>query len=525
MARFGFRNLFGRQPKVSERRPSLQPKKVVVGANSEDGTNIMTFDNSNITYKSHLTDIEYDSLLRDKQKNIFNLYSLADYYTDQDPIVHGINKHVYVPFSTGGYFLTGSKKTIEIFKEYYKKIHLRELIDDCFLQYYKYSNVFVYVYNGVAITLPPHKCVIAGVRFDGTPVVDFNVTSIQNEYRTKTYSTTDQPGTKDDYLQDVLDGYPPEVSEAIRLRKDYARLDPHNTFVIQGSKEGWQRYSIPWIASALTALAKKERINEYETALLNIGSRAFVHVMYGDSTRGQEMYPDKEQLSAVRNIFSNAMSGKPLAVTNHLAKADVVQADLGDLYQYPLYTQVNSDILAAGGIAGIIVNGESEEGSTFASAQVSMQAAANRIESARKEFEDFMNKFNNRIVEDIRIIKTNNLKQIPEFHFEPLSLNGEKDLREVCERLWTLGVLPTKTMLERNGYNYEQQIDLIKQEVEDGVDQLVIPRTNRTNDTNNDQGGRPALTDEERTSDPENSIRSKQAKDAADGNIDQEPGS
>jgi len=76
----------------------------------------------------------------------------------------------------------------------------------------------------------------------------------------------------------------------------------------------------------------------------------------------------------------------------------VVQADLSSLYQWPLYEQVNADILAAGGVAEIIVNGASEDGSTFASAQVSMQAAASRIEAARHEFEDFMNKLNKRLV-------------------------------------------------------------------------------------------------------------------------------
>lgn len=91
------------------------------------------------------------------------------------------------------------------------------------------------------------------------------------------------------------------------------------------------------------------------------------------------MYPDIGQLRAIRNIISSAMSGTPLAVTNHLADCKVVQADLNHLYQWPLYEQVNADILAAGGVAGIIVNGASEDGSTFASAQVSMQAAAARI--------------------------------------------------------------------------------------------------------------------------------------------------
>ena len=435
--------------------------------------------------------------------------------------MHGINKHVYVPFTTGEWYLTcENEKTIDIFEDYYKQIRLREFIDDVFLQYYKYANVFVYIWNGIPVTLPPHKCVIANIQIDGTPVVDFNVQDLQYEFQQRIYSLHDKNNIKDEVLQDILAGYPPEVADALNAHKEYARLDPHNTFVIQGSKEGWQRYAVPWISSALLALAKKELIANYEVSLLNLGSRAFVHVKYGDTARGQDMLPDIEQLRMVRNVFASAMKGNPLAVTNSLAEAEVVQADMNDLYQFPLYTQVNNDILAAGGIAGIIVNGDSEEGSTFASAQVSMQAAASRIEAARKEFEDFMLKLNARIVEDIRLIRTNNLKNIPAFHFMPLSLSGKKELREACEKLWQLGLISTQTMTEAYGYTLSKERKRRQDEAANGTDQIMMSRDQAPVAQEANPVGRPQESDEERQSDPENAIRSKQAKDAEDGNLE-----
>lgn len=266
-------------------------------------------------------------------------------------------------------------------------MHLQERIDDILLEYFKYNNVFIYVWQGTIMTLPPHRCKIGNTLIDGTPVVDYDVQSLQNEFRQRTYSVNEIKSLKDDELDSVLKGYPPEIADAIKKGAQYAQLDPANTFVIQGSKEGWTRYAIPWITSALPSLAKKELISKYETSLLNLGCRSFVHVRYGDTTKGYDMLPDREQLTAVRSVFSSAMAGNPLAVTNHLAAAQVIQADLSDLYQWPMYSQVNADILAAGGIAGIVVNGASENGSTFASAQVSMQAAAQRIDAARREVE------------------------------------------------------------------------------------------------------------------------------------------
>ena len=47
-----------------------------------------------------------------------------------------------------------------------------------------------------------------------------------------------------------------------------------------------------------------------------------------------DMLPDKQQISAVRRLFVDGMSGFPLVVTNHLAKAQVIQPDLDDLFQW-----------------------------------------------------------------------------------------------------------------------------------------------------------------------------------------------
>jgi len=507
--------------------PEEPKKKTVIGAKEQSENSLKAFDNSNITYSSELSSVDYDSLLRNKQDNIDTLYQLADYYCDADPVIRGIVKGVYVPFSVTKWYLTGeNEKTIAIFEEQYKKMRIDELIEDMFLQYWKYGNVYTYIWQGNVMTLAPHKCRIGNTMLNGTPIVDFNVQDIQNEFRQRTYSVKEAPGVKDDIFEKILKGYPPEIAKAISSNAQYAQLDPNNAHVLQAPKEGWQRYAVPWIATALPALAKKELITKYEASLLNLGQRSFLHVTYGDNTKGQEMLPDAEQLREVRAIFSSAMSNNPLAVTNHLAQAKIIQADLSDLYQWPLYDQVNADILAAGGVAGIIVNGNSEDGSTFASAQVSMQAAASRINAARAEFERFMNKVNQRLVEDLKLIRTNNLKDIPEFHFAPIDLNGEKAFRETCEKLWQQGLVSSRTLMEINGFNLSKEKTRRETEASDGTDEVMISRqaaaaAASANDDNENKKavGRPKMDNDERHSDPDNAERSKQAKDAADGDI------
>ena len=153
------------------------------------------------------------------------------------------------------------------------------------------------------------------------------------------------------------------------------------------------------------------------------------------------------------------------------------------------------------------------------------QAAASRINAARTEFEQFMNKVNQRLVEDLRIVRTNNLKDIPEFHFVPMDMNGDKAFRDACEKLWQQGLVSTRTLMEVSGFNLSKEKERRETEASDGTDEVMMPRqmqqAEQNQDSSSDDGenkaGRPKLDNDERHSDPDNAERSKQAKDAAEG--------
>lgn len=508
----GFFDRFRRTTTTEAPQPQ-RSKESVVGAKENIEDNFQSYTNSNITFNGSLAGYDYDSILRDKQSHIVDLYQLSDYYTDADPIVRGIIKHVFVPFSTcSDYFLTGSnRKTVKLYEEQYKRMRLEEKIDGIMTECWKYSNVFIYLMDGQIITLPVHKCKIGGIAFNGMPLVDFDCQSILNEWRAKNYSIH-EGWVKENNLEMYFKGYPEEVKQALDKGAQYAQLNPDNTFVMQGSKESWQRYAVPFIASCLVPLAKKELISNYENAMLNLATRGFVHVRYGDDKKGSDMLPDAGQLGQIQRIFSRAMTTNktPLAVTNHLAKAEFIQASIDDLFQWDKYRDVNNDILSAGGVSGILVTGVSEDGSTFASAQVSMQTAETRINAVRKEFCEIMNRINVRLAEIIP--GTYNLKETPEFHFMPLDMSGRKALREACTDLWEKGVISTKTMLETNGYSIDKEVELRKSESKD-IDTVLIPRDQMQTETSSDgKVGRPEMDDDERTSDPEASERGKQPK-------------
>jgi len=201
----------------------------------------------------------------------------------------------------------------------------------------------------------------------------------------------------------------------------------------------------------------------------------------------------------------------------------VIQPDLDDLFQWNKYKDVNNDILSAGGVSGILVSGLAEDGSTFASAQISQQTAEARIDAARQEFCDIMNRINARLTEYID--GTYNLKEIPEFNFQPLDMSGKKALREACKTLWEKGVLSTKTLLESNGYSLELEVEQRQKEKDEGTDEVLSLRETQPTQNAGKSGdtGRPELDMTERTSDPENAIRSKAPKPSSpEGSIGDE---
>lgn len=121
-----------------------------------------------------------------------------------------------------------------------------------------------------------------------------------------------------------------------------------------------------------------------------------------------------------------------------------------------------------------------------------------------------MNKVNARLVEDIKLIHTNNLKDIPEFHFAPLDLAGNKSMLETCEKLWKSGVVSTKTYLEMNGYNLAKEKDQRETEGSDGTDEVFTSR--ETKSASQPSSSESSGTSTDLQSDPDASRRGKQPK-------------
>lgn len=426
----------------------------------------------------------------------------------------GIIKNVYTPFSVGEWRLVGASERVkQKYEQHYERINLQDFMWSAFYQYFKYGQVFIYLMNdGRLITLPPHRCRIMNVLIDGDPLVEFNARSVTTDLKTqagRSYKQWIEDGT----LTERLKGYPTEVADAIAQNAEWVQLDPARCKVLQDVKEDWLRYAIPMVVPCLSSFAKKALIEEFEMTSVNMGAHSFLHVKYGDPKGDADLLPNRTELGQVNTLFKSAMAKSGgIATTNPWASAEFIQPDLDKLFDNDKFAEVNSEILSAGGISGIIVSGRADDGSSFASAQVSMQTAGLRIERARDNFCALMNKVNLQL--NGGFLPHSSGGKIPKFTFPPVDLTGAGKLYETCYKLWTSGAISTQTMLATHGYDMEQEAERRKSEDASGITELMKPRQQNKEESADGTGkvGRPEMDTNERQSDPADSATGKQPK-------------
>jgi hypothetical protein len=500
--------------------PDEEVNEIFIGADLTKPSNslykVFSYENTDFTFRGELKNFNYNNILKDKQQNIYKLFELANYYVDSDDIVSGIVKRVLTPFSLScGWKLKGtSEKVKSKFLEHYENIGFMDLARSIFFELYTFAQAYVYFLpDGRLITLPPHRIRISEIMINGEPVLEFNIIELN---RRLNYGSEEKFV---DALAEKYMGYPPEIVEYIKGRNPgaWVQLNPENCFAIQEAKPYWQRYSIPFISTCLKPLAKKELISYYEDVQLNIGAKGFLHAKLGHDTLLPK--PTQPQLNATAKIFQDALNKFPLAVTSHFVDAQFISVDTKGMFDKSKYAEVNSQILSSGGIAQLVVTGESD-GSSFAQSNVSIETAAQRIMQNQQNFAEMMKKFNKRLALLWRIAEN----RIPEFQFNEVNLLNSSKLREEAFQLWQNGCLSRQTMLDDYyRMDYEQELERKKKENKQKDDETFAPPTNPFanpfggGSNPQDEGGRPENDVKDAKSDKNKSKTGKQPKPSNPG--------
>lgn len=506
--------MFGKKRKDNPGRSRDAPAREISGA--ETPTQVSgygIFENRGLTPRGEPTGYDFDSVLRDPQTNIEQLYELSSYYKEADPMYGGSIRNVYVPFSIArGYRLVGaSEKTKKLYKEHYRRIGFDRKLAGILDQRFTFANVYIYLTEeGNILTLQPKQCRIADVSLAGEPIVEFNLQDLNKKLIR--VGSVEKP-----YLDDFtarIYGVPAEVKAALNssAKRQWVQLNPENTFVLQGVKPDWLRYAIPPVAPCLKALRRKALIEEYESAQLNFGAKSFLHVTVGDKDPASGMNkPDQKHITAMNSAFEAGLQGGRLVVTPWYVKAGYVGTDTKTLFDNDKYAGVNADILSACGISGVISNGQQEAGS-YGQAKLSLEAAANRIRQAQSECAEIMNKINRALAGRIRGVSG---KNVPVFEFPAVDLTNDGKFAEAVYKLWQQGMVSNRTMLEGYELDITQELERRRSEAAEGQGEVFIPPQNAyTSNTGGGEntGGRPELDDGDRSSDPANSETGAQPK-------------
>lgn len=506
------RGVYERKKKQStpEVAQAIQPSEIAVGAKLDNLMTLSSYENKNITFTGDIKGYNYEAILKDKQKNIYKFFELSDYFIDEDPLYSGIIRRVLTPFSIScGFKLKGvSEKVKQRYMDHYKAVGFYDVMRSIFFELYKYSNVFVYFHpeNGSLMTLPQHRCRISDVAVNGEALVEFNIKDLLKASRT--------PLPKQEFLDEVKErakSYPVEVQKAVSAGTsgEWVQLDPENTFVLQETKESWSKWSVPMVASCLKAFAKKALISNYENAQLNVGAKSFLLVNVGDSEKMAKV--DENMINATAAVFKNALSTFPLAVCSWFIDAKWVGVEKQqNIFDKSKYNEVNSAILSAGGISSLVVSGQSDGGSSFAQATISVQTAAERIKQNQDNFEEMMFKYNTKLSGTLKA--TSN--KIPEFSFEKIDLTNDGSMKEEAMKLYSQGIISKRTLSEAFDYDLDQELERRTEEAKE-IDEVMVPPINpntaNTGDPDN-KGGNPGKPINKSKTDKNNSKTSSQPK-------------
>lgn len=486
-------------------------------AASLDDNVTLTYADKDITFTGDLQKFNYADILRQKQSHIYDIYQLADYFLDAEELFGSAIKCVYVPFSlTDGWFLTGgNEKVRDKYYEWLDRIHFAEKLESWFLQYYLFSNVFFSIQeDGDIVTLPPNLVRISNVMLNGNPLIEMNARSIKQDLK-KQGQKAWKKFLDDEELQVRLQGYPVEISEALKKNTEWVQLDAKRTLVWQGVKPEWQRYAIPMVVMCLKPFAKKALISSWEDAQLQLGIAGFVHASVG-APKDSQVVVDVPILNAVQNITKQAMKATGgLATTQDTVAYEVVTPDLNYLFEDDKYKGPNTEILGALGINDTVSSG-SDASVSFGSSQISTKMVSLRITQARKSFCELMNRVL-RVVNgaDFGLPRSNESK-MPRFMMPQADLTQVAAFQSACKQLWDAGVLSNETLLKNYGIDVETEFEKKKKEIAAGQREVFVKPGTLSNDNigegNSGTVGRPTLDDSERQSDPANSVTGRQPK-------------
>jgi len=274
-------------------------------------------------------------------------------------------------------------------------------------------------------------------------------------------------GNKDLKLWTQLQIHYPEFIEQVKAGNKEVLLE--NDLITRRKPITGTPYPTPYLYSALESLRHKRNLRrmDYSLAsrvitaiqLFNLGSDEYPVTEDDEGAfqniKDQMVYRDKN----IERIFQ--------LFANHTLKISWIMPDITALLDDTKYREINQDIFFSLGFPKILTTGETEK-TQNSDPELAMVSPVKSMENMQRKLLPILKE----IVKQISI--RNHLKDIPEVHFDKISLYSIESLLKIVTALYEGGNISRETLDAEFGYNFEEEIKK-RSEEEKRLEELGVP--------------------------------------------------
>ena len=231
-----------------------------------------------------------------------------------------------------------------------------------------------------------------------------------------------------------------------RKGSDYVaelQLDPKRLSVIQDvTKADYENWATPQILPAVKEVQFKRMLRQGEVSAMESMKHMITLIKLGDTKEG--FIPTEEQIERVAAALAGGSQSHHL-IWDDLIEGQVLQPNIGNIFDPKKYEQVDKDIYASLGVSENVFTGNASYSNSFLTVKLLLE----KLETIRNQLGSWLR------VELKKIADAMKFKRLPMVQWGFMSLRDENAERKLFLDLYDRGVVSEQTLLERFGTDFD----------------------------------------------------------------------
>ena len=229
----------------------------------------------------------------------------------------------------------------------------------------------------------------------------------------------------------------PGSGYAAELRLDESRLS-----VIQDvTKTDYEDWATPQIYPAHKEISFKRMLRQGEISAMESLKHAITLIKLGDVKEGYA--PTPQQIERVAAALAGGSQTHHL-VWDDLIDGQILQPNLGNIFDPKKYAQIDKDIYASLGVSESVMTGNG----SFANSFMSIKLLLEKLETIRCKMQDWLR------VEVKTVADAMNFRRLPIIKWGLMNLRDENTERKLWIELYDRGIVSDESMLEIFGTDF-----------------------------------------------------------------------